>query len=144
MKAAISALILAVSASVSFASDRWETLEAIHWVENPTMSTKPGAHGELGPYQFRRATWQMHTQQPFRLALDRAEADKVAVKHYEWICRGLERRGLPVTPYNVALAWNAGLSAVINGKVPSSSRHYGTRVANLVDDMKARQLAGAR
>ncbi|HEY0946612.1 MAG TPA: hypothetical protein VGD81_15140 [Opitutaceae bacterium] len=144
MKASITALFLALAATVSFASDRWETLEAIHWVENPTMSPKPGPHGELGPYQFRPATWQMHTRQPFHLALDRVEADKIAVKHYEWIRRGLERRGLPVTPYNVALAWNAGLSAVINGKVPSSSRHYGARVANLVDDMKARQVAGAR
>lgn len=86
----------------------------------------------------------MHTQKPFQLALDRAESDKVAVKHYEWIRRGLERRGMPVTPYNVALAWNAGLSAVINGKVPASSRHYGMRVSNLVEDLKARQLAEAR
>lgn len=144
MKASILILLVTVSAAVTSASDRWETLEAIHWVENPTMSTKPGPHGELGPYQFRRATWHMHTQQPFHLALDRAEADKIAVKHYEWIRRGLERRGLPVTPYNVALAWNAGLGAVVNDKVPASARHYGSRVANLVDDLKARQLAGAR
>ncbi|GAB1488694.1 hypothetical protein MASR2M8_11410 [Opitutaceae bacterium] len=134
-------LALCLLASVANASDRWETLQAIHWVENPTESVAPGRFGELGAYQFRQATWQMHTKKPFHLATNRAESDKVAVAHYEWIKRGLERNGIPATPYNIAMAWNAGLTSVVQRRVPSASRHYASRVVNLVEDLKARQVA---
>ena len=70
---------------------RAETLEAIHRVENPRDSTKPGRYGELGAYQFRRGTWKMHTKVPFERALDRVESEEVALRHYEWLRRGLER-----------------------------------------------------
>gem|GEM_PF-5701667 len=67
------------------AGQRWETLQAIHWVENPTNTLRPGPCGELGAYQFRPQTWQMHTSQPFSAALDRQCSDEVAVRHYEWL-----------------------------------------------------------
>src|SRR5581483_3534765 len=75
------------------AADRWETLEAIHWVENPHDSTRIGAHGELGPYQFRQSTWRMHSHRPFYQAVNRQYSDEVAVKHYEWLRGGLEQAG---------------------------------------------------
>jgi len=126
-----------------FASDRWETLQAIHWVENPRNSPKPGPHGELGAYQFREKTWRMHTQLPFSLAIQREHADKVAVIHYEWLRRGLERNGIAATPYNIAMAWNAGLSAVVNGRVGSRTRSYAQHVENLVHDLNRNQVAMA-
>lgn len=144
MKASSLLIALCFLASVAQASDRWETLQAIHWVENPTESMRPGPRGELGAYQFRRMTWQMHTKQPFQLALDRTEADKVAVAHYEWIRRGLVRNGIEATPYNIALVWNAGLDAVVNKRVPAISRNYASRVDNLVNDLKTRQVASGR
>lgn len=145
MKATLLTLVFALlAAGASAGPDRWETLQAIHWVENPTESTRPGPYGELGAYQFRRATWQMHTKEPFHLANHRATADKVAVKHYEWLKAGLVRNGITPTPYNIAMAWNAGLTAVVKGKVPSASRNYASRVNNLVHDLKMRQLASAR
>ncbi|HEY1792811.1 MAG TPA: hypothetical protein VGG34_07825 [Opitutaceae bacterium] len=113
------------------ASERWATLEAIHQLENPSNSAAPGALGELGPYQFREATWRMHTNAPFSRALDRRSADAVAVKHYDWISSELERVGAPVTPYNVALAWNAGLRAVTSEHPPGVAIDYATRAANL-------------
>ena len=120
------------------ASDRWETLRAINWVENPTNQTHVGRFGELGPYQFRAATWRMHTDKPFRLAIDRASADEVAVKHYEWIKRTLEQRGVEASAFNIAMAWNCGVDSVLAGRVPTASYLYAERVANLTRTFKER------
>jgi hypothetical protein len=113
------------------ASSRWATLEAIHKLENPRNSPKPGRHGELGAYQFRSSTWRMHTAVPFQRAINRETSDIVAVKHYEWIKRGLEAARVPATPYNIALAWNGGLGAVISGRSPRVAHDYAQRAANL-------------
>ncbi len=126
------------------ACERWETLQAIHWVENPHDSLKPGPCGELGAYQFREGTWRMHTQVPFRQAIDRKHADAVAIRHYEWIKRGLVRAGLPVTPYHVALAWNGGLSATLRGRVSAATRNYAERVNNLATQLGEKRLVQDR
>jgi hypothetical protein len=123
------------------ASDRWETLEAIHWIENPHNSSRPGAYGELGAYQFRETTWRMHTSVPFRKALDRSASDRVAVQHYEYLKQGLVRNGLEPTTYNIALAWNGGLSAAINHSVPAAARDYAERVTNIAQSLHKTQLA---
>jgi hypothetical protein len=120
---------------------RAETLDAIHRVENPLNLTRPGKFGELGAYQFRIGTWKMHTDLPFEYALDRAQAEEVAIKHYEWIKRGLARNGLPQTPYNIALAWNGGLGSVIRGRLTPSAQDYAERVSNLVADLRSNRFA---
>ncbi|MGA3006521.1 MAG: hypothetical protein ABSE59_01390 [Opitutaceae bacterium] len=122
-------------------SDRWETLEAIHWVENPHNSTRLGPHGELGPYQFRQSTWRMYSRRPFYEAINREYSDEVAVKHYEWLKQGLENAGIEITPYNIAMAWNAGLDAVIGKHVPMTSHAYAEQVTNLVEQVKRNELA---
>lgn len=138
------ALLLAVFAFVgsSKASSRWATLEAIHKLENPRNSTKPGRHGELGAYQFRAATWRMHTSMPFHHALDRSISDAIAVKHYEWIKRGLEAARLPPTPYYIALAWNSGLAGTVSGRAPRVAHDYAQRAADLAAsfDVNSSQL----
>lgn len=131
-------------AKAKASSGRAETLEAIHAVENPYDSTRPGRHGELGPYQFRPSTWQMHTRLPFAQAIDRGASEAVAIRHYEWLKRGLIRAGIAPTPYNIALAWNGGLTATIRGRVSSASRHYAERVANLTQEFSASKLAVVR
>ncbi|HZZ19108.1 MAG TPA: hypothetical protein VFE25_07060 [Opitutaceae bacterium] len=123
------------------ASERWATLEAIHQLENPGDKSTPGSLGELGAYQFREQTWKMHTQAPFSRALDRRSSDAVAVKHYEWIKSELERRGLAVTPYNVALAWNGGIRAVTDGHPPAVAVDYASRAANLAAEFDRSQVA---
>jgi hypothetical protein len=85
----------------------------------------------------------MHTRKPFALAVQRQTADEVAVRHYEWLKRGLESNGIDATPYNIALAWNAGLDQVVNGRVPASAQEYATQVSNLVENLKARVAANA-
>jgi len=136
----IVAFVIAAAGEL-LASDRWETLQAINLVENPRNSPKPGANGELGPYQFRESTWRMHTSKPFSMAVEREHADEVAVMHYEWLRSGLERNGLQASSYNIALAWNAGLGAVVKGRVGNGTRGYAMRVVNLVEELNQNQLA---
>lgn len=126
------------------ASQRWETLEAIHWIENPHDTTRPGPCGELGAYQFREATWRMHTAVPFARAIERPVSDAVAVKHYEWLKQGLVRHGLEASPYNIALAWNGGLAATVRGSVRPCTRDYAERVTNIAQSLHATQLANNR
>ena len=127
------------------ASSRWATLQAIHLLENPNNSPKIGKYGERGPYQFRPTTWRMHTNVPFERAHDRAVSDVVAVKHYEWIKRGLEAAGRPVTPYTIALAWNSGLSAAVRGTSPRVAHQYAQRAENLATSFgRSSQIAQAQ
>ncbi len=123
------------------AVERAETLQAINWVENPTNHHRRGSKGELGPYQFRSQTWRMHTRRSFDQAVVRAHADEVAVRHYEWIRRGLREAGIDPSPFNVALAWNSGLGAVLRGEVPTVSYRYAERVANLVERQREERAA---
>jgi hypothetical protein len=120
------------------ATGRWETLEAIHSIENPMNVREPGRYGELGAYQFRAETWRRYTRLPFERALDRSCSDEVAVQHYEWLKAGLERNGIEASVYNIALAWNAGIGAVLRGRVPAASRDYATRVENIATELQAR------
>ena len=140
------AVALAVFLAQSARADevtRSETLRAIHRIENPRNSPRPGRHGELGAYQFRRSTWRMHTRLPFERALDRSASDEVAIRHYEWLRRGLERNGLAETPYNIALAWNGGLDATVRGSASQAAHDYAERVNNLVQEHVAVKLAAA-
>ncbi len=73
----------------------------------------------------------MHTSIPFQRAINRETSDVVAVKHYEWIKQGLEAARRPATPYNIALAWNGGLGAVISGRSPRIAHDYAQRAVNL-------------
>jgi len=132
---ALFAVILITSfGSLALASDRWETLRAINMVENPTNQTGYGSKGELGPYQFRSSTWHMYSNKPFRMANDRESADQVAVMHYEWIKEHLMAAGIDANGFNIALAWNCGITAVINGRVPMQTYQYAERVSNLAEN----------
>lgn len=126
--AASVALLLAAGAK---AQSRAATLQAIHCLENPTDRTAPGRCGELGAYQFREATWQMYSQEPFSHALNRRASDDVAVRHYEWLKQQIESHGIPGSAYNIALAWNGGLGAVLRGQSPQAARDYAQRASNL-------------
>jgi hypothetical protein len=142
--AGLLSFLVSALASDGAAADRAATLEAIRNLENPRNLTRPGPRGELGAYQFRAETWRMHTAEPFARALDRATADRVAERHYEWLRRGLARAGLPVSPYNIALAWNSGLGAVVSGRAPRVAHRYAERAENLaVVLQQERSLAAA-
>jgi len=136
------AVLLATLAPATLrATERWETLEAIHWIENPNDSSLPGPCGELGAYQFRERTWRMHTTLPFAQATDRRLSDAVAIRHYEWLKSGLAHAGIEVSPYTIGLAWNGGLAAVVRGSVRPSTRDYAERVRNIAGHLRDAQLA---
>lgn len=143
MKRLLTSSLLLISvlgfASSAWADDRWETLRAINWVENPSNHARMGRFGELGPYQFRSGTWKMHTARPFSQAVHRDAADEVAVKHYEWIKRTLTKAGVDANAFNIAMAWNCGVDNVLKGRVPAVSYDYATRVTNLVQTFKERR-----
>lgn len=127
-------MVLALAGlTANAASSRWETLRAINWVENPTNQTRYGSKGELGPYQFRRDTWRLHTSKPFTMAIDRTTADEVAILHYEWIKQGLTEAGIEPSTFNIAMAWNCGLGGVKSGRVPTVTYRYAEQVTNLAE-----------
>jgi hypothetical protein len=132
------------SAEAAQGPSRWATLEAIHQLENPRNVTTPGRFGELGAYQFRPTTWRMHTSIPFARALERKVSDDVAVIHYEWIKTRLVSAGLPASSYNIALAWNGGVEAVVLGRAPAVAHDYAERAANLAHAFNGRTLASLR
>lgn len=80
----------------------------------------------------------MHTDKPFSLAVHKPVADEIAVKHYEWIKRTLEQRGVEANVFNIAMAWNCGVEAVLSGRAPVVSYNYAERVTNLVETFKQR------
>lgn len=73
----------------------------------------------------------MYSRRPFSEATNRRSSDEVAVKHYEWLKATLSGAGVEPSTYNIALAWNAGATAVITGRVSTASRDYASRVENL-------------
>ncbi len=135
---------LVSNAHAALAPSRWATLEAIHQLENPANRTTPGSFGELGAYQFRESTWCMHTNIPFARALDRKISDQIAVIHYEWLKGRIAAAGLPATSYNIALAWNGGVDAVVRGRSPAVAHDYAERAANLAGAFSARAVASWR
>jgi hypothetical protein len=130
------AVILATSVFLTGAraQSRSATLRAIHSLENPSDRTEPGPGGELGPYQFCATTWRQCSLQPFSSALDPEASEVVAIRYYEWLKGQIERHGMPASTYNIALAWNGGLRAVLGGHPTRSARDYAQRAANLAAD----------
>ena len=93
---------------------------------------RDGAKGERGPYQLTWKVWRdrMHLQS-WSLARSERQGRQCALSQIVWLSEQIEAAGLNATPFNIALAWNAGLSAVLAGRAPVSSYHYATDVANL-------------
>lgn len=125
-------LIIVGAVSLNSQASTNAVLRGIRVVETQDQLHPPrGKLGERGPYQFRRSTWRMHTKSSFDLAENREVANTVAKRHYAWIETQLEANGVSASPYNVAMAWNAGVNAVIRGRVPAVARDYASRVLNI-------------
>jgi hypothetical protein len=139
MKLTLQAALFGLLISSAVAADRSDILHAINLVENPSNSTGYGPCGELGPYQFRSSTWHMYSQKPFGMANDRASADEVAARHYEWIKHRLTEAGIDANVFNIAMAWNCGLTAVVSGHIPEVTYHYAEQVRNLAESFADRR-----
>lgn len=131
-------LFIVGALSVTGRADTDAVLRGIRIVETQDQLHPPrGKLGERGPYQFRRSTWRMHTSSSFALAENREVSNTVAKRHYAWIEEQLASRGVDTNPYNVALAWNAGVNAVIRGSAPAVARDYARRVINIASTFVA-------
>ena len=133
--------VLSPAAHAAQTAARWATLEAIHNLENPYDRSTPGPYGELGPYQFREATWRQYSHEPFRHALNRCSSDQVAIACYERLKSVLAQHGYPATAYNIALAWNGGIGAVLGRHPSHAARDYAERAANLAADYQRSMVA---
>ncbi len=123
------ALTLAASAAVL---DVPRFLGAIRTVED--WHGRDGHAGERGPWQITRAVWAMHMPgRPFAEARQEGPAYACALKHLDWL-RGrlaVQRPVVDDNAFNLALCWNAGLTATITGRAPLASYIYAGRVSNL-------------
>ncbi len=112
------------------------TLQGIALVEHVTDPAKPGDAGELGYHRITPGVWAQHTTAPFIWAgTDEALELWVAQRHLDWLERGLlAQHPRPVSPYWLALAWNAGLTATLRGETTAAQRDYAQRVQNLCQE----------
>jgi hypothetical protein len=79
----------------------------------------------------------MHTSSSFALAENREVSNTIAHRHYAWIEAKLRENGVEASPYNVAVAWNAGVNAVIRGNAPTVAHDYASRVMNIAATLRA-------
>lgn len=77
-----------------------------------------GRAGEIKASQLSPATVRDHGTDP--------------LANLRWLKRQLARKGVDLSPFNLALCWNAGLTCATTGRAPTSSYRYAARmVANL-------------
>ena len=107
-------------------------LDSIRQVED--WDGKDGKAGERGPYQFTRAAWEETTRLPFVMARHETTARAVAAVRVRKIMRQLAQHGWDVEPYEIGLAWNAGLTALWTRRVPQRCYEYAKHVENLYYD----------
>jgi hypothetical protein len=136
----ISAIV--ASAAVSFSLppvpelSQERLLDAIAQAENWDGIT-PGKAGEWGPWQMTPAVWRQHMGAlPFRTA-SKADLRQAAAKHLRWLCQTLNSRYLPVNPFYLAVAWNAGWRAAASkNRLPPDVADYAQRVTNLYENVE--------
>lgn len=121
------------------AIERQRLLAAIAQVETGTADTnKParqvGRGGERSAWQISATNWSRYTRAPFiDASLDARLASAVASLHVEWLVGQLRKAGMDPTPYALALAWNAGPTAVAQHRAPPAAHAYAVRVMALYD-----------
>ena len=98
-----------------------------------------GAADERGRYQFKPSTWFRFSHRPLFWASSSrqdclAEQDRVARRVISEAITRLPAMGMPVSPYTIALAWNAGLGAVERREIPMRAFEFAAAVKALYED----------
>ena len=110
-------------------------LDCIHEVENPENVRKPGAHGELGPYQMTRATWEQFSHLPFNeeVVCNPVLSREVARRRLAALSIDLQRHFIQPTAWRLAAGWNGGHAAALHpSRCAASTAGYADRVCNLM------------
>lgn len=98
-------------------------------------SRRIGARGERTAWQIMPATWACYTPAPFMTAGTDGRLDGlVALAHLRSLRSALTAEGFKPNPYALALAWNAGINAVLRDRLPVGTRDYADRVWPLYAD----------
>lgn len=116
-------------------------LWAIAEVEN-TPNHVIGAKGERSKYQITQSVWDAHSTQPFAYASSplnphRQETLRVALSRIRVIRIWLTDMDVPETPRMIALAWGAGINAIVRCEVSRAKNDYADRVDNLYQSTHA-------
>lgn len=101
---------------------------ALAQVETPHgVPDKPGPAGETGRWQLTPAVRRDRGAE----LRERGEAvtdEALAIAQVLWLERELAGRGVDPLPFNIALAWNCGLTRTVRGQAPERSYGFATRV----------------
>lgn len=95
-------------------------LQAVSLVETGGNPHAVGRAGERGEFQMTPAV----------VAEVGGYGRREAEAQMRRLARLLEHAGIDPQPFNLALAWNAGIGAVKRGRAPASSYDYAVRVRN--------------
>lgn len=112
------------------AYDRPHFLQSVGSVESRNRPWVIGPFGEVTQYQVMPQIWRFHTRLPISRASDPAAGLTVAQRHLSQLERELRSFGVPVTPYNLALAWRAGSPAVARNSASAAQRDHAQRIVN--------------
>jgi hypothetical protein len=135
---ALSALLV-VSAHAAVDVDR--LVDALR--EREGYRGQRGALGEEGPWQFMPSTWAMHMPgRPLAMARDERLARACAVKHVRWLQAQLGRQGVDASAFNIAAAWNAGLTSYVRGRAPVRAYRFAADVVAIYS-VRALEVAQA-
>lgn len=96
-----------------------------------------GKAGERSRYQITRDVWEKYTSEPFERASssypeDMALQTHVAKQHLLYLATNVKNPSV----FRIAAAWNAGLTAVNEGRTPIDSINFADRVRNLYEEDK--------
>lgn len=97
------------------------------------IPTHPGAAGETGRWALTPAVRHDRGIE-ILIAGTKLNDENIARAQILWIAKRLEAHHRPVNAFNVALAWNAGVTAEIQGTAPNRAYDYAARASALAED----------
>jgi hypothetical protein len=100
-------------------------LTAISMVETGGDKNAVGSRGERGEFAMIPSVVAQHG----------GYTRKDAESHAVLVQKRLVANKIDPNPFNIALAWNAGIGAVIRGNAPVKSYQYAVRVNNLYESI---------
>ena len=106
--------------------------DAIRVVEDSGERERGNAN-EWGFWQHTPAVWKMHSDM-IQWNAPESEQRRVARAHVAYLAKRLEAAGVKATPYMIALAYGAGLSAAVGNSASPEKRDYANRAANIYND----------
>ena len=121
---------------------------ALAMVETPNgVPAQPGPYGETGRWQLRKSVRDDRAHDLRCRAIRNPTDEHIATEQVLWIKRNLLFLHIDPNDFNVALAWNAGLSRIALGRGPIPSYDFARRVVALAEQNRNQHtpvLAGER